>query len=336
MVKIACRVAVMGLSPLFNSWRVGRVRSRRHDSTPRYNRSPPTRRPSAGGEKRVADEADAPTRPGAIRRRLEALGVRPYKGWGQNFLIDPTVPRRMVEIAGVGPGDQVVEIGPGLGVLTGPLLASGAEVTAVEIDPRLAGALRERFAAQERLRLVEGDILRLDPAALVPAAAPYTVVANLPYSVTSAVLRHLLAGPRRPRRLVVMVQLEVAQRIVARPPEMSLLTVSVQLFGRAELALRVPAGAFYPPPKVDSAVVAVTVEAPPLPEAEQAGFFRLVAAGFGQRRKMLGNSLAAGLALAPPAVAAVLAGAGIDARRRPETLTVIEWLRLYAAARAAG
>jgi 16S rRNA (adenine1518-N6/adenine1519-N6)-dimethyltransferase len=275
-------------------------------------------------------DTDAPIRPGEIRALLDTLGVAPYKGWGQNFLTDTAVPRRMVEEAGVGPGDHVLEVGPGLGVLTDALLASGARVTAVEIDPRLAAYLTDRFGGHERCHLVVGDILRLDPAALV-AGEPYTVVANLPYAITSAVLRYLLERDDRPARLVVMVQEEVARRIVAAPPEMSLLAVSVQLYGVPRLALRVPAGAFTPAPKVDSAVVALTVVPPPLDAAGQARFFRAVAAGFRQRRKTVANALAAGLALERPVVVTALAAAGIDPMLRAERLTVADWLRLDAA-----
>jgi 16S rRNA (adenine1518-N6/adenine1519-N6)-dimethyltransferase len=277
---------------------------------------------------RMGDD-DTPQRPGAIRATLDRLGVAPYKGWGQNFLTDATVPRRMVELAGVGPGDTAVEVGPGLGVLTAPLLATGADVVAVEVDPRLAGYLRERFAGEARLRLVEGDILRLAPDDLVAPGVGFRVVANLPYSATSAVLRRLLAGPRRPQRLVVMVQEEVARRIVARPPEMSLLAVSIQFFGRPRLAFRVPAGAFTPTPKVDSAVVAVEIDATPLAEDEHEGFFRVVAAGFAQRRKTLSNSLSATLALPRAIVDEALTAAGVDPRRRAQTLAVEDWLRVY-------
>ena len=277
---------------------------------------------------------DSRPRPPGLRQRLEALGVRPYKGWGQNFLIDTSVPRRMVEVAAIQPGEVVVEVGPGLGVLTEPLLAAGARVVAVEIDPRLAVHLREQFGDQSNFHLVESDILAVEPERLAPGGEPYTVVANLPYSVTSAVLRHILSRPSRPTRLVVMVQREVAERIVAQPPAMSLLAVSIQFFGQPRLALRVPAGAFYPAPSVDSAVVALVVEEPPLPEDEHPAFFRVVAAGFGQRRKTLSNSLMTRLALPRPAVEAALTAADLDPRRRAETLTVADWVRLYRAIRA--
>jgi 16S rRNA (adenine1518-N6/adenine1519-N6)-dimethyltransferase len=275
-----------------------------------------------------ADRDETPIRPGEIRRLLTNIGVAPYKGWGQHFLADPGVPRRMVEIAEIEPGDAVIEVGPGLGILTEALLQAGAEVTAVEVDPRLAAYLRERFAGNSQLQLVEADFLRLGLDRLASPERPVKLVANLPYAITSAALRHALAGPRRPSSLVVMVQEEVARRIVAAPPEMSLLAVSVQLFGRPRLALRVPSGAFVPPPKVDSAVVAMRVEEPPLPDAEHARFFRVVAAGFAQRRKTLLNSLAAGLSLPRPALLAPLAAAGVDPLRRAQTLALDEWLRL--------
>lgn len=280
------------------------------------------------------DGEQQPVRPAEIRRVLDRLGVAPFKGWGQHFLTDPAVPRAMAELAGVGPGDTVVEIGPGLGVLTAPLLATGATVIAVEVDPRLAVYLRERLGDRERFRLVEGDILKLSPAEIVPPGRGYQVVANLPYSITSAVLRHLLERADRPSQVVVMVQEEVARRIVARPPAMSLLAVSVQLYGTPRLALRVPAGSFSPRPKVDSAVVALPVAPPPLSLAEQPGFFRLVAAGFGQRRKMLANALQAGLDRPAPEIAAALVAAEIDPRRRAETLSVADWLRLDRTLRA--
>lgn len=299
--------------------------------------------PQAAEPARPAD-ADTERHPGAWRALLRELDVRPSKGLGQNFLTDRGVVRRIADTATLAPGETVVEIGPGLGILTAELLARvgpAGRVVAVEYDRRLAAHLRERrdaggFAAADgtdlgpSLAIVEADALRRPPETLAPDGAPYALVANLPYNITSAVLRHFLDSPRRPTRLVVMVQREVAERIVARPPAMSVLAVAVQFYGAASLALRVSRGAFLPQPKVDSAVVRVLLHPrPPLPEAEIAPFFRVVGAGFGQRRKQLLNSLAAGLDQPKPTLQAALAAAGIAPDRRAETLTVDEWLRLY-------
>jgi 16S rRNA (adenine1518-N6/adenine1519-N6)-dimethyltransferase len=267
--------------------------------------------------------------PRRLRQLLASLGVTPYHGWGQNFLTDATVPPAMLAAAELTTAATVLEIGPGLGILTGPLLAAGARVTAVELDRRLVGYLRQRFASVATLRLIEGDILRQSLGQLFAEPAAVTVVANLPYSVTAAVLRHLLDRPPRPHRLVVMVQREVAERLIARPPAMSLLAVSLQLFGQPQLVRQVPASAFEPVPAVASAIIAMTVAPPPLPESQLPAFFRLVAAGFGQRRKTLLNSLSAGLDQPRPLMADWLTSAGIAASRRAETLTVADWLALH-------
>ena len=287
------------------------------------------------------------TQPGgdgqSLRSLLRELEVRPSKGMGQNFLSDPGIVGRIADAAQVATGDVVVEVGPGLGILTGELLArvgEGGRVIAVEYDRRLVAHLREEFATAPSLRLVEDDVLRQAPERLLadlPEATPYAVVANLPYSITSAVLRHFLDSPRRPHALTVMVQKEVAERIVARPPEMSLLAVAVQFYGRPSIALRLGAGAFVPRPRVDSAVLRIALDAaPPLPDAAIPGFFKVAAAGFGQKRKQLVNSLGAGLALPREPVIAALRAAGIAQERRPETLDVAEWLRLHEALGAVG
>ena len=278
---------------------------------------------------------DAPT--AGLRALLRELEERPTTGLGQNFLTDRRLVARVADAAGLVAGATVVEVGPGLGVLTGELLdrvGPSGRVVAVEVDRRLAAYVREQFGGHPALAVVEADVLARAPEALVPGAGPYSLVANLPYSITSAVLRHFLDSPRRPAQLVVMVQREVAERIVARPPAMSLLAVAVQFYGEAAIALRVGRGAFVPVPRVDSAVVRVAVrERPPLPEAEIPRFFALVGAGFGQRRKQLANSLAAGLALPKERLAPALAAAGVAPDRRAETLDVAEWLGLYAALR---
>jgi 16S rRNA (adenine1518-N6/adenine1519-N6)-dimethyltransferase len=273
-----------------------------------------------------------------LRDLLRELEVRPTRGKGQNFLTERGIVGRIADAARLAPGDVVVEVGPGLGILTRELIArvgpSGRVIT-VELDRRLAAYLREEFAATPTLRLVESDVLRLSPGELladVPGETPYTVVANLPYSIASAALRHFLDDPRRPAALTVMVQREVAERIVARPPEMSVLAVAVQFYGEPSIALQVGPGAFVPRPKVDSAVLRIALRpAPPLPDTAIPDFFKVVAAGFGQKRKQLVNSLAAGLTLSREQAVAALVAAGIAPEQRPEKLTVDDWLRLHEA-----
>ncbi len=270
-------------------------------------------------------------------RALRAAGLRPRKGLGQNFLVDPTVPPRIAAAADLAPGDTVIEVGPGLGVLSAELAtrldpAAGGRLLAVELDAALAPVLLERMAGFPAFTLVQGDILDRDPADLVRTPdgtlPPYKVVANLPYYITSAVLRHFLEAAPPPTALVVMLQREVAERIVARPPAMSLLAVSVQFYGVPRLLFRVPPGAFHPVPKVESAVLRVDVYPPdqrPVGVGDVDAFFTIVRAGFGQRRKQLGNSLATGLGRDKAAVAAALTQAGVDPTRRAETLTLGEW-----------
>ena len=265
------------------------------------------------------------------RALLDELGVRPSRSKGQNFLHDPAIVRRIAEASEIAPGELVLEIGPGLGVLTRELAARAGRVIAVELDRRLAAHLAGAGIAG--VDVVEADILATDVAVLT-GGQRYVVVANLPYNIAAAVIEHLLSSPARPQRLLVMVQREVAERIVARPPKMSILAVAVQFYGRPRVVLRVGPGAFIPAPKVESAVLRIDVAPePPLPERAQAGFFRLVRAGFGQRRKQLANALAAGLRQPKATVEAALHEAGIAPERRAETLTVDDWLRLYRASR---
>lgn len=258
---------------------------------------------------------------------LRKYNLRPRKGLGQNFLDDPVHLAKIVEAAGLSSTDTVLEIGPGLGLLTRRLAQAAGQVIAVELDTILVKLLRAELGHLPNLTIIQADILEYEPEHI----GPYKVVANLPYYITSAVLRHLLEEPPRPERIVVTVQLEVARRIVAEPGRMSLLAVSVQLFGRASLVHRIPAGAFYPRPKVDSAVIRIDPFAqPPIPAEGQTHFFRVVRAGFGQKRKQLKNSLAAGLPYAGPEIVAALEQAGIAPTRRAETLSLTEWQRLAA------
>lgn len=190
--------------------------------------------------------------------------------------------------------------------------------------------MRELLSPYPGAKLVEGDVLDFQPEALEPTA--YKLIANIPYYITSAILRHFLESAHRPQQIVLMVQKEVAQRIVAKPPEMSLLAVSVQFYGKPKLFAVVPAGAFYPPPKVDSAILTIKV----YPDAErpcrvtdEARLFEIVRAGFGQKRKQLANSLATGLHLDKEIIREVLAVGHIAAERRAETLSLVEWEQLY-------
>jgi 16S rRNA (adenine1518-N6/adenine1519-N6)-dimethyltransferase len=266
-----------------------------------------------------------------VRETLRAAGLRARHALSQNFLADPDVLSAILTEAAPEPGDRVLEIGPGLGLLTGGLLDAGATVTAVELDTGLAAFLRDRFADpldDDRLTLVEGDALDQDLVRLVEP--PYAVVANLPYHITSPILHALLGEPPRPSRLVLMVQREVAERIAAPPGKMSYLSVFVQYHARVRVAFRVPPEAFEPEPAVESAVIVVEpYDADDRLEAdEEDELWRLVQAAFRERRKMIHNVLARQLPIDAGGVAAALATAGIDPDRRPQTLAVGEWLAL--------
>jgi 16S rRNA (adenine1518-N6/adenine1519-N6)-dimethyltransferase len=266
-----------------------------------------------------------------VRATLRAAGLRARHALSQNFLADPDVLSAILAEAAPGPGGAILEIGPGLGLLTGGLLGSGAAVTAVELDAGLAVFLRERFAAElatGQLRLIEGDALDQDLVRLVEP--PYDVVANLPYHITSPILHALLGEAPRPRRLVLMVQREVAERIAAPPGKMSYLSVFVQYHARVRVAFRVPPEAFEPEPAVESAVIVVEpFDADDrLSPAAEDELWRLVQAAFRERRKMIHNVLARQLPVDAGRVATALATAGIAADRRPQTLAVGEWLLL--------
>jgi 16S rRNA (adenine1518-N6/adenine1519-N6)-dimethyltransferase len=271
-------------------------------------------------------------RPGSIPALLRSRGLRPKKSLGQNFLVDPGALARIAAAADLSPDDLVVEVGAGPGTLTRLLAQTAGHVVAVEIDGRLVEILHEQLASLANVEILQGDILHF-PNSLIPQFPipnlGYKLVGNLPYYITSAVLRHFLEDEPRPRLIVVTVQREVAERIVAWPGSMSLLAVSVQFYGQPRIVARIKAGAFYPPPQVDSAVVRIEVgEEPAVALGEGIGeqdFFRVVRAGFGQKRKTLRNSLSAGLGLAPASVEAALERAGVDPRRRAETLNLEEW-----------
>ena len=270
----------------------------------------------------------------SLRELLDKYHLRPRKGLGQHFLTDPNILRKIVEAAELSPESVVLEIGPGPGMLTRRLVEAAGRVVAVELDEGMVRLLRGEYSHLPNLKLVQGDILQLDPAVLIGDAESsglesplaYTVVANLPYYITSAAIRHVLEANPPPLRLVLTVQREVARRIVAQPGDMSLLAVSVQFYGRPRIVAKIPAGAFVPPPKVDSAVVRIdTCSQPQVDVPDVEAFFRVVRAGFGQKRKQLKNALGAGLGLPSDHVAEVLLRAGVEPNRRAQTLSLAEW-----------
>ncbi len=265
-----------------------------------------------------------------VRSLLKEFDIQPKKSLGQNFLTDLRALERIVEAAELGPEDIVLEIGPGLGTLTRLLAAEAGRVIAIELDQRLVRVLQETLADLSHIQIIHGDILELDPSDLIQADLHYKVVANLPYYITSAILRHLLTAEVRPELMVLTVQLEVARRITAEPGDMSLLAVSVQFYGQPRIVGRIKAGAFYPSPQVDSAVIRVDLYDRPAVEVDDADtFFEVVRAGFAQRRKQLHNALAAGLALADDEVVQALSSAGVNPKRRAQTLSIEEWARVW-------
>ena len=275
------------------------------------------------------------------RGLLRRFGLRARKGLGQHFLIDEEVLKLISSAAGLTPADVVMEIGPGLGVLTQELARQAGWVITIELDNKLAAILKQTLAAFNNVTIINEDVLQIDPQALLqeqrerfpPAISRpfnYKVVANLPYYITSPVLRHFLEALLKPQIMVVMVQKEVAEAIVAGPGGMSVLSISVQFYGQPEIISLVPARCFYPTPEVDSAILKVTLyPRPAVDVADEAGFFRLVRAGFTTPRKQLGNSLTQGLGWPKAEVLSLLEKADIASQRRAETLALGEWARLW-------
>lgn len=270
------------------------------------------------------------------KERLAQYGIEPKQSLGQNFLFDDNILTNIVAAADLSATDEVLEVGPGIGALTRHLATAARRVVAIELDQRFLPILEQELSGFSNVELIHADILEVDPAdyfsGQTEAGSRYKVVGNVPYYITGAILRHLLGATLKPARMVLTVQKEVAERLTAAPPNMSLLAVSVQVYGQVERVMTVKAGAFWPRPDVDSAVVAITIDPQHLgeqPAFDEKRFFRLVRAGFSQKRKQLKNNLRSlgGDAL----VAEALERAGIDGRRRAETLSLHEWQRLYEA-----
>ncbi|MBN8654956.1 MAG: ribosomal RNA small subunit methyltransferase A [Anaerolineae bacterium] len=259
---------------------------------------------------------------------LKRYGLRADKSLGQNFLQDHFALEKIAHAAEIQADDCVLEIGPGLGSLTRYLAVSARVVTAVELDADLLPPLKAVLTPHANVRIVQGDILELQVSDLVDQSG-YIVAANIPYNITSAIIRHLLESTPKPRRIVLTIQKEVAERICATPGDLSLLALSVQVYGKPRIEAKIPAGAFHPVPNVDSAILRIDIYDEPLIAIDMLpNFFKVIKAGFSQKRKTLRNSLSAGLQMKPAQAEALLTQAGIDPMRRAETLSIEEWKAL--------
>lgn len=271
-----------------------------------------------------------------IKTLMQRYGLRPNKRLGQNFLVDPFHLSQIVAAAALEAGEVVLEIGPGLGALSEHLLAAGAQVVAVEVDGGFVALLWDRFKDSPRFELHHGDILKTMLSEVLPVtddglSVRYKCVANIPYNITSAVMRHLLENEVAPELIVLLMQKEVAQRIVATPGNLSLLAVSVQFYGTPEIMGAVPASVFYPKPKVDSAILRVRPHTTNPYDVKRAKlFWRVVKGGFSQKRKQLHNSLRASFShLGKEKLLMAFKEADILPSRRAQTLSIDEWVALY-------
>ncbi len=269
--------------------------------------------------------------PLAVSSLMRDYGIKPKKGLGQNFLIDEACLAKIAEAAHIDKNTDVLEIGAGLGNLTRHLAAAARQVTAVEIDRQLIPILEKVTHEFLNVQIVQGDILELPVSDLMDVPG-YVVAANIPYYITSVLIRYLLECTVKPSVIVLTIQREVARRICAEAGALSLLALSVQVYGSPKIAARIPAGAFYPVPKVDSAILVVDLyDQPMIPSAQLGYFFRLAKAAFTQKRKMLHNSLAGAPELNKEKAGLLLSRVDIDPKRRAQMLTINEWLRLTSA-----
>jgi 16S rRNA (adenine1518-N6/adenine1519-N6)-dimethyltransferase len=265
-----------------------------------------------------------------VKRLLRQFGLRPSKKLGQHFLIDQSAIKRVMAAADLSETDCVLEVGPGLGNLTQYLAETVSQVIAVEIDSSIIPALEFVLQGYENVRVIHGDILKVDLNTVIDHPG-YVVVANIPYYITSVLIRHLLEAQQTPSRMVLTVQKEVALRICALPGKMSLLSLSVQVYGGPRIMGRISPEAFYPPPRIESSVVRVDLYPQPvIPIRYLDTFFKLAKAGFSQKRKTLRNALIGGTGWSKEYVEDLLKEAGIDPVRRAQTLSVEEWGELAA------
>ena len=265
-----------------------------------------------------------------VKNLLRQSGLKARKSLGQHFLIDEAILSTIIEAAELSSKDTVIEVGPGLGILTTELARHAGDVIAVELDTQLASLLQRRLASLTNLRVINADILKVKTSQLLGGKSRYKVVANLPYYITSPVLRYFVEASPKPSLMVMMVQKEVGEAIVAGPGKMSLLAVSLRVYSEPKIISYVPSRCFYPQPKVDSVIVRFDLlPEPAVKVADMSGFFEVVKSGFSSPRKQLHNSLAHGLGMKPAEGASLLEKAKIDPKRRAETLSLEEWAKLY-------
>ncbi len=266
----------------------------------------------------------------SVRRTLREAGIEPRRHRGQNFLADENILRKIADAADVQQSDTVLEVGPGLGALTERLVQRAGRVIAVEIDKDLATYLQKKFAEEKNLTIIKDDILAIERESTGLLAARYKLVANIPYNITSRLVRSFLEEAPRPARMVLLVQREVAERMCARTAPFSLLALSVQYFGTCRVLFRVSRECFYPKPKVESAVVEIVPHHPAPARADQERFFRVLRAGFAAKRKKLFSNLSSGLSVDRNTLQNVFTECGIAETARAEELSLDDWKRLAA------
>ena len=256
---------------------------------------------------------------------LDSYDILPKKSLGQNFMHDPKALEKIVAFAELQPSDTVIEVGAGTGALTNQLSKAAAQVFSIELDQRLQPILEERFDDSRNVYLVFADVLKTDVVTLV-GNDDYSVVANVPYYISSAILWHFLEAKRPPKRMIMTMQLEVAERIIGKPGAMNLLSIAVQFYGIPHIVSKFGPAVFWPRPNIQSAVMRIdTHESRPVEVPSTKAFFRVVRAGFSLKRKQLKNSLASGLRIKAAAASSLINAADIDPQRRAETLSLEEW-----------
>ena len=255
-----------------------------------------------------------------LQNLMSKYGIYPKKSLGQNFLVDENILNKIIEAGEIGKCEKVLEIGPGLGFLTGKLIEKGAKVTALELDTGLIELLKHEHK--------EAEVINIDALKYDPPAGPYKIVANIPYYITSPLISHFLEAKNKPSRMVLLVQKEVAEKICAREGDLNVLAIHVQIYGKPEIAAKVSRECFYPAPNVDSSIIKIDVFEKPLVDNPEK-LLKAVHAGFAHKRKTLFNALIRGLTnLKPEQIKEILKQCGIDEMRRAQTLSIDEWKKL--------